>query len=90
MKKKARPKNDLAFWAKPPTVNCWAPGLFSGFPHRWSHNLLVLRTSPKSQPRDHNGHDHDHFQKFQSKSPPFVAGCSGLFRQGTRGKQCFS
>ena len=50
------------------------------------HNLFVLRTSPKSQRRDQNGHHHDHFQKFQSKSPPFAASCSGLFRQGTQGE----
>jgi hypothetical protein len=56
----------------------------------WWHHLFVLCASPKSQCRNQNGHDHDHFQKFQSISPPFAAGCSGLFRQGTRGKQCFS
>src|SRR5262245_21872142 len=30
------------------------------------------------------------FKNFNLYSPPFAAGCSGLFRQGTRGKQCFS
>ena len=50
----------------------------------WWHHLFVLCASPKSQRRDQNGHDHDHFQKFQSKSPPFAASCSGLFRQGTQ------
>ena len=56
----------------------------------WSRYLLVLRASPESQSGDQNGHDHDRFQKFQSISPPFLAGCSGLFRQGNKGKQCFS
>jgi hypothetical protein len=56
----------------------------------WWHHLFVLCASPKSQCRNQNGHDHDHFQKFQSISPPFAASCSGLFRQGTQGKQCFS
>jgi hypothetical protein len=65
-----------------------APDLFA-FRHWWSDNLLVLRTSPESQGGNQNGHDHDRFQKFQSKSPPFAASCSGLFRQGTTGKQCF-
>jgi hypothetical protein len=30
------------------------------------------------------------FKNFNLISPPFAAGCSGLFRQGTSGKQCFS
>jgi hypothetical protein len=29
-------------------------------------------------------------KNFKSISPPFAAGCSGLFRQGTTGKQRFS
>jgi hypothetical protein len=29
-------------------------------------------------------------KSFKSISPPFVASCSGLFRQGTTGKQRFS
>src|SRR5882762_859813 len=65
-KKKARPEYDLASWASPPKSNCCLPDLFSGFPHRWSHNLLVLRTSPESQASNQNSHDHDRFQKFQS------------------------
>lgn len=38
------------------------------FPHRgwgWSDDLLVLRAGSKSQSGEQNGHDHDHFQKFQ-------------------------
>jgi hypothetical protein len=64
--------------------------LFPGWRRRWSHDLLVLRTGSESQSGDENGHDHDHFQKFQSISPPFAAGCFGLFRQATIRKQCFS
>src|SRR5580765_2511104 len=87
--KKARPKTTWPLGRDSPT-NCRAADLFSAF-WRWRNdNLLVLRTSPKSQRRDQNGHHHDHFQKFQLISPPFAASCSGLFRQGTRGKQCFS
>ena len=43
---------------------------------RWSDDLLVLGAGSKSQSGEQNGHDHDLFQKFQSISPPFVAGCS--------------
>jgi hypothetical protein len=60
--KKARPEYDLASWANPPRLNCRVPELFSGFPHRWSHNLLVLRTSPESQSADQNSHDQHRFQ----------------------------
>jgi len=71
----------------------WKYAVLDLFPHRcwsWSDDLLVLCTSSKSQSGDQNGHDHDHFQKFQSISPPFVAGCSGPFRRRTKEKQCFS
>ena len=64
--------------------------LFPGWCRRWSHDLLVLRTSSESQSGDQNSRDHDHFQKFQSISPPFATGCFGLFRQATLRKQCFS
>ena len=60
--KKARPEYDLASWANSPKSNCRVPELFSGFPHRWSHNLLVLRTSPESQSADQNSHDQHRFQ----------------------------
>ena len=71
-------------------LNYPVPDLFSHWRRRWGHDLLVLRTSPESQSADQNGYDNDHFQKFQSISPPFAASCSGLFRQGTAAKQCFS
>src|SRR6266540_6924384 len=89
MKKGQAEKTTWPFGRDSPT-NCRAADLFSAFRRRRDDNLLVLRTSPKSQRRDQNGHYHDHFQKFQSISPPFAAGCSGLFRQGTTGRQCFS
>jgi len=54
------------------------------------HCLLMLSASTKTQSSGQNSHNHDHFKKFQSISPPFAAGCSGLFRQGTTGKQRFS
>jgi len=88
--KKARPEHDLASWANPPTINCRVSDLFRVWRRSWGHNLLVLRASPESQRGNQNGHDHDRFQKFQSISPPFAASCSGLFRRGTTGKQCFS
>src|SRR5207237_10747592 len=66
------------------------PHLLPAWCRRWGHNLLVLRTGPKSQSGNQNGYDRDRFQKFQSISPPFAASCSGLFRRGTTGKQCFS
>jgi hypothetical protein len=49
-----------------------------------------LSASTKTQSSGQNSHNHDHFIKFQSISPPFAAGCSGLFRRGTTGKQRFS
>jgi hypothetical protein len=87
-KKKARSKHDLASWANPPTINNQPLDLFLGC--RWWRRFPRLRTSPESQSAGHYDRDHDHFQKFQSISPPFAAGCSGLFRQGTTGRQCFS
>jgi hypothetical protein len=72
----------------PPTINNQLLDLFFGC-RRW-RRFPRLRTSPESQSTGHYDRDHDHFQKFQSISPPFAAGCSGLFRQGTTGRQCFS
>ena len=54
------------------------------------HCLFPLSASTKTQSSGQNSHNHDHFKKFQSISPPFAAGCSGLFRQGTTGNQRFS
>ena len=54
------------------------------------HCLLVLSAGTKTQSSGHNSHNHDRFYKFQSISPPFAAGCFGLFRQGTKVKQRFS
>src|SRR5205807_1415530 len=82
-KKKARPEHDLASWAKPPKLNYPVPDLLPGWRRRWCHDLLVLRASPESQCGDQNGHDHDHFQKFQSISPPFAASCTA--RLGSHG-----
>jgi hypothetical protein len=76
-KEKARPGHDLASWANLLGLNYRAPDLLPRWRWRWGHNLLVLRASTKSQSGDQNSHDHDRFQKFQSISPPFVAGCSG-------------
>src|SRR2546423_15349283 len=89
-KKGQAEKTTWPFGRESPQTNCRAPDLFSAFWRGRDDNLLVLRTSPESQRRGQNGHHHDHFQKFQSISPPFAASCSGLFRQGTQGKQCFS
>jgi len=71
-----------------PQLNNQPLELFFGC-RRW-RRFPRLRTSPESQSAGHYDRDHDHFQKFQSISPPFAAGCSGLFRQGTTGRQCFS
>jgi hypothetical protein len=71
-----------------PQLNNQPLDLFLGC-RRW-RRFPRLRTSPESQSAGHYDRDHDHFQKFQSISPPFAAGCSGLFRQGTTARQCFS
>src|SRR4029434_4868690 len=63
--------------------------LFPCWRRRWSHDLLLLRTSPKSQRGDQNGHDHDHFQKFPSISPPFVDGCSVCLGRERGGSNAF-
>src|ERR1700751_5303517 len=56
---------------------------------RWSDDLLVLGAGSKSQSGEQNGHDHDLFQKFQSISPPFVAGCSVLLGGEPRRSNAF-
>ena len=63
--------------------------IFRAFFVRGGTTSLCCAQAPSPKRRDQNGHDHDHFQKFQSISPPFAAGCSGLFRQGTRGSNAF-
>src|SRR5262245_10871118 len=88
-KKKARPKHDLASLGEA-AHNKTTSRLILLLGCRWWRRFPRLRTSPESQSAGHYDRDHDHFQKFQSISPPFAAGCSGLFRQGTTGRQCFS
>ena len=59
----------------------------------WLSEVAALPSfahKPRVPKRCDYDRDHDHFQKFQSISPPFAAGCSGLFRQGDPGRKCFS
>ena len=49
--KKARPKNDLAFWVRWPTTNCCAAELFSVAPSLW-WDITSLRCAQAPSPND--------------------------------------
>ena len=57
---------------------------------RGCRRLVLVRTSPEAQSTRQNSNDHDCFQKFQSISPPFPAGCSASLGKETDPRNAFS
>ena len=84
-KKKARPKNDLAFWARWPTINCRAAeSIFRPFGAGAGATSLCCAQAPNPNAVTKRATTMILFKNFNLSRLLSLAGCSGLFRQGSK------